>query len=74
MSEEVKTLTISVKVPIGDPIKLKVKKVTSQIYPKQVLLQFMSWCSGLCFISYSAGYKDGEDIRGYSESVGCRKS
>jgi hypothetical protein len=29
MSEEVKTLTISVKVPNGDPIKLKVKKVIS---------------------------------------------
>lgn len=40
MSEEVKTLTISVKVPTGDPIKLKVKKVTSQIYPKQVYCNF----------------------------------
>ena len=27
MSEEVKTLTVSVKVPHGDPIKLKVRKV-----------------------------------------------
>ena len=40
MSEEVKTLTISVKVPVGDPIKLKVKKVSPQISLISILLQF----------------------------------
>ena len=40
MSEEVKTLTISVKVPAGDPIKLKVKKVSPQICQISILLQF----------------------------------
>ena len=40
MSEEVKTLTISVKVPAGDPIKLKVKKVSPQFSLISSLLQF----------------------------------
>ena len=50
MSEEVKTLTISVKVPAGDPIKLKVKKVTPQISLKLILLQFVNmWQAFLNF-------------------------